>query len=56
LKLALNVLIIQDVQFGDRTEIIDHVLYINRLELQELLQEDQRLRKVEIELAHPGES
>lgn len=56
MKLALNVLNIQDVQFGDRTEIIDHVLCINRLELQELLQEDQRLRKVEIELAHPGES
>ncbi|MDK1118041.1 MAG: glycine/sarcosine/betaine reductase component B subunit [Anaerolineae bacterium] len=56
MKLTLNVFNIQDVQFGDRTEIVDRVLYINRLELQELLQEDQRLRKVEIELAHPGES
>ena len=56
MKLSLNVLIIQDVKFADRTEIADHVLYINRLELQQLLLEDQRFSKVEIELAHPGES
>ena len=56
LKLTINVCNIQDVQFADRTEIVDHVLHINRLELQELLLEDQRLSRVEIELAHPGES
>lgn len=56
MKLSLNVLIIQDVQFADRTEIADHVLHINRLELQQLLLEDQRFSNVEIELAHPGES
>ncbi len=56
MKLALNIINIQDTQFADRTEIIDHVLYINRVELIELLLEDQRLSNVEIELAHPGES
>ena len=56
MRLELNVQNIKDVQFGENTEIIDKVLNINLRELKDLLEEDQRLRKVDIELAHPGES
>ena len=50
MRLELNVINIKDVKFGELTRIEDRVLYVNRLELQDLLQEDERLGKVEIEL------
>ena len=55
MKLELDILNIKDVQFAKKTTISDRVLYINREELQKLLQQDKRLSKVNIELAHPGE-
>ena len=55
MRLELHMLNIKDIQFADKTKISGRVLYINRSELQELLQEDKRLRQVDIELAHPGE-
>ncbi len=56
MKLELDILNIQDVQFGEKTTINDRVLDIDRQELRELLQQDKRLSKVDVELAHPGES
>lgn len=56
MKLELDILNIKDVQFGEKTTISDGVLYINRQELQELLEKDKRFSKVDIELVHPGES
>jgi hypothetical protein len=41
--------------FGNATRIQDAVLSINRDELQALLAEDRRFRRVNIELALPGE-
>lgn len=55
LRLELGILNIKDVQFAGKTTIRDSTLYINRRELQELLQQDKRLGQVDIELAHPGE-
>jgi len=56
MKLQLDIHNIKDVQFGEKTTISDRVLYIDHHELQETLQQDKRLSKVDIELAHPGES
>jgi len=56
MRLKLDIHDIKDVQFGEKTVISNGVLYVNRRELQELLQQDKRLGKVNIELAHPGES
>ncbi len=56
MRLELNVININDVQFGELTEIKESALYINRSELRDLLLEDERLNNVEIEIAHPGES
>lgn len=55
MRLELDILNIKDVQFADKTIISDGVLYVDRHELQEFLQEDRRLSQVGIELAHPGE-
>jgi len=56
MRLELNVININDVQFGELTEIKESALFINRGELRDLLLEDDRLSKVEIEIAHPGEN
>ena len=56
MRLELNIINIKDVQFAEKTAIGNGVLNINRHELQELLLKDKRLSKVDIELAHPGES
>ena len=54
MRLELNVININDVQFGELTEIKESVLTINRGELRNHLLEDERLGEVEIEIAHPG--
>jgi sarcosine reductase len=55
MRLELQIIKIRDIQFGDKTKIDDGVLTINRSELQERLEGDRRIGKVDIELAHPGE-
>jgi len=55
MKLGLDIVHVRDVRFADRTALGGGVLSINRAELQALLQEDKRLSRVDIELAHPGE-
>ena len=55
MKLELDIINIKDAQFAEKTDISNGVLYINRQELRELLQQDKRFSKVDIELAHPGE-
>lgn len=55
MRLELNIVHIKNVKFGARTTIKEGVLQINQSELQELLKEDKRLDRVDIELAHPGE-
>jgi glycine reductase len=56
MRLEHHILNIRDVQFAESTEINDKVLYINRRDLQELIQQDKRFSRVDIELAHPDES
>lgn len=56
MNLRLDIFNIKDVQFGEKTAVSGGTLYINRQELQELLAKDKRFSKVDIDLAHPGES
>lgn len=56
MRLELDVLNIKDVRFAEKTTISDGILHIDRHELQELLQQDKRFSKVDIELVHAGES
>jgi glycine reductase len=55
MKLELNIFEIEDIRFAEKTAIREGILTIDRKALQDLLQEDQRLGRVDIELAHPGE-
>jgi glycine reductase len=55
-ELGLEIFNIRDVRFAEKTVLDDGVLSINRSELQALLQDDKRLNRVDIELAHPGDS
>src|SRR3972149_9591455 len=56
MKLELEILNVKDIQFGEKTAISGGILHISRHELQELLQQDKRFSKVDIEIARPGES
>ena len=47
---------IKDVRFSAKTAIENHVLSIDRQELISLLEQEPLFERVEIELAHPGES
>jgi sarcosine reductase len=54
-ELFLRRVRVRDVVFGERTEVLDHILRINREELIRYLLEDSHLKSVEIKLARPGE-
>lgn len=56
MRLELRIINISNVQFGEKTELCGDRLLIDREELIALLLDDPRLERVEIELAHPGES
>jgi len=47
---------IKDVQYGDKTAIKGHSLFLCKEELMNLLKEDHRLSEVEIKIVHPGEN
>ncbi len=55
MKLDIGQIRIDDVQFGERTLIRDHILFVNREELAQVLGKDERIRSVQIEIARPGE-
>ncbi len=56
MKLELGKILIQDVQFGDKTEVVDGTLFVNKEEIVELVLEDDRLIGADVELARPGEA
>ena len=56
MRLELGLFDIKDVRFAASTVIADSVLLINRDELCALLAQEPLFERVEIELAHPGES
>ena len=55
MRLDLKVIDIKKVQFAKKTGIRKGVLSVNMEELREILREDTRLGKIDIELANPGE-
>jgi glycine reductase len=56
MRLELGLIHIEDVRLGPRTAIYNNILSINRKELIALLQEEPLFQRVEVEIAHPGES
>lgn len=55
MKLRLGRINISDIQFGDSTEVSRGVLYVNREEILATVA-DERLSRIELDLARPGES
>jgi len=56
MRLEMGLVNIENVRFGSRTAIDDHILFIDRQELISLLVREPLFDSVEIDLAHPGES
>jgi len=56
LKLELGKIKITDVQFGAETKVENGTLYVNQEEITNMVLEDKRLIKAEVDLARPGES
>lgn len=55
MKLRLGRIKISDIQFGETTQVKSGVLYVNKAEVVAALA-DERLEKIELDLARPGES
>ncbi|AZR72879.1 beta-aspartyl-peptidase [Anoxybacter fermentans] len=55
MRLELGKIYIKDVQFGDKTEVKNGILTINKEELIEKLSGDARIASIDVDLAKPGE-
>ncbi|MEW6623824.1 MAG: glycine/sarcosine/betaine reductase component B subunit [Bacillota bacterium] len=55
MRLEIGNIFIKDVQFGQKTEVKDGVLYVNKEELVKVAGDDERIASIELELAKPGE-
>jgi len=56
MRLEVGSILIKDVQFGDKTEVKNNVLYVNQDEIAKIAGDDDRIKSVEVFLARPGES
>ncbi|HBG02570.1 MAG TPA: beta-aspartyl-peptidase [Firmicutes bacterium] len=56
MQMKVGNIFIKDLQFGPRTEVKDHTLFVNKEELTEYLLQDEHLAEVALDIAHPGES
>lgn len=55
MKLELRKIHINDIQFGERLDVNNGVLTINKEELIAKLKEDQRVKDIKLDIARPGE-
>ena len=56
MKLELGKIAINDIQFADRTYVENHVLYVNKGEVEAMVLEDDKLLECHLEIARPGDS
>lgn len=56
MELELRRILIKNVEFGEKTEVTNNILMINKREIIGLLKEDPKIQAVDINLARPGES
>ena len=55
-RLELGYVNIKDVQFADKSEVRDGVLYVNQEEIKAIVMEDETIKNVSFDIARPGES
>ena len=56
MKLELGKIKIDDIQFAEKTYVKDHVLYVNKEEVEALVLEDDKLIGCSLDIARPGDS
>lgn len=56
MKLELGKIFINDIQFAQKTEVIESVLYVDKNEVEEIVLSDDRIKSVNVDIARPGES
>ncbi len=56
MKLELGRIIIKDLIFGDVSKVENNVLHVNKKDIEAIVLEDDRIKKLDIEIAKPGES
>jgi sarcosine reductase len=55
LRLELGKIKINDVQFGSVTKVSNGTLFINKEELLKAVSGDERLKSIDVDIAHPGD-
>lgn len=55
MKLELRKIEIKDIQFGEKTEVVNGTLMVNQEEIISKLKEDKRVKEIKIDIARPGE-
>lgn len=56
MKLELGKIFINNIEFAQKTEIVDSVLYVNKSKVEEVVLSDDRIKSVNVDIARPGES
>ncbi len=55
MKLQIESIDIKDIQFGPKSYVDDHILYVDLQELQRLILKDKRIKSVDLSLVYPGD-
>ena len=56
MRLELGNIFIKDVKFGESTKVENGILYVNKQELLSEVGGDERLKSIDIDIVHPGDS
>lgn len=56
MRLELGNIFIKDLQFGPETKVENGVLYVNKEELLKEVGGDERLKSIDMDIVHPGDS
>lgn len=56
MRLEIGNININDIQFGAKTEVKDHVLYVNKEELLEAVSGDEYIKSIDVDIIRPGDS
>lgn len=56
MRLDLGLITLKDIRIGTETALVNHALTVSRAELASLLEQEPLFERVDIDVAHPGES
>ena len=55
MKLEIGNFYVKDIQFGDKTEFRDSILYVNKEEAMSVVKEDRHITEADLHIVHPGD-